>query len=39
MIIKDGAVKMMGTAASGGRITARACVAEDIVDADNIQVY
>jgi len=33
----DGVLKMTGTAVSGGVIKARICVAEDLVDADQIQ--
>ncbi len=34
----NGLVKMSGTPVSNGRIKARVCVAEDITDADNIEV-
>ncbi len=34
----DGLVKMSGTPVSNGRVKARVCVAEDITDADNIEV-
>ncbi len=34
----NGLVKMSGTPVSNGRVKARVCVAEDITDADNIEV-
>jgi len=35
---KGGLVRMTGTPVSGGKIRARICVAEDITEADEIQV-
>ena len=37
--MSDGAVQMTGTPVSIGTVKARVCVAEDITEADDIQVW
>ena len=37
--LSDGAVQMTGTPVSIGTVKARVCVAEDITEADDIQVW
>ena len=34
----NGSVKLSGTPVSNGKVKARVCVAEDITEADNIEV-